>query len=376
MKRLKFKNPLKGLDNAKKLIPESYKVDGKEFEMTDGNETYRLKWESSINEATALTSNDKSQINEDMQKMRHLMGFKSQDTLGTVKGAARLDENKKFNDVLNKTKSLINESKEEIDESIEEGEHIKSGMGGSNKGKSRTDKTEVLKKDSKKKRRNDGKNVVKKELDSIEESDKVDDYLEKKDSISALNTKEDKIKNRTDKKTAAKAVVRDLTAKNDGEPDPALAKRTAAEIVNDPDGSKEEDEKADDENADTSSTDGAMAEGTKDRFDKIFEGMYTGFDIPEEAIKNTALSIAKAYKEIDGYNTKVVGFEYNEGEDSGFIINLYDEDYLEDRFMYHVEPDGTIVNGSLRDAVYAYVGDNSETIKRNIIAFRKSRRHI
>ena len=26
------------MDNAKKLIPESYKVDGKEFEMTDGNE--------------------------------------------------------------------------------------------------------------------------------------------------------------------------------------------------------------------------------------------------------------------------------------------------------------------------------------------------
>jgi hypothetical protein len=109
MKRLKFKNPLKGLDNAKKLIPESYKVDGKEFEMTDGNETYRLKWESSINEATVLTSNNKSQINEDMAKIKHLMGFKSQETLGTVKGAARLNENNKFNDILGKSKSLIKE---------------------------------------------------------------------------------------------------------------------------------------------------------------------------------------------------------------------------------------------------------------------------
>jgi len=109
MKRLKFKNPLNGLDNAKKLIPESYKVDGKEFEMTDGNETYKLKWETSIREATVLASSDKVQINEDLDKMKHLMGYSSKETLGTVKGSARLDENIKFNDVLGKSKSLIKE---------------------------------------------------------------------------------------------------------------------------------------------------------------------------------------------------------------------------------------------------------------------------
>jgi len=119
MKRIKFKNPFNGIDNAKKLIPESYKTDGHEFEMTDGNETYRLKWESSINEATALTSGNKSQINEDMRKMKHLMGFKSQDTLGTVKGAARLDENKKFNDILGKSKGLIKEYQTEYDQDAE-----------------------------------------------------------------------------------------------------------------------------------------------------------------------------------------------------------------------------------------------------------------
>lgn len=115
MKRLKFKNPLKGLDNAKKLIPESYKVDGKEFEMTDGNETYRLKWESDLNEATVLTSSNKTQINEDMNKMKHLMGFKSQDTLGTVKGAERLEENTKFNDILGKSKKLISENSGDVE---------------------------------------------------------------------------------------------------------------------------------------------------------------------------------------------------------------------------------------------------------------------
>lgn len=115
MKRLKFKKPFNGMDNAKRLIPESYKVDGNEFEITDGNETYRVKWESSINEGTILSSSNKTQINEDMQKMRHLMGFKSEETLGTLKGSERLNENAKFGDILNKTKKLISESEEPID---------------------------------------------------------------------------------------------------------------------------------------------------------------------------------------------------------------------------------------------------------------------
>lgn len=160
MKRLKFKKPFNGMDNAKKLIPESYKVDGKEFEITDGVETYRVKWESDLNEATVLTSSNKTQINEDMNKMKHLMGFKSQDTLGTVKGAARLEENKTFNTILGKTKKLL---KEEVNE-------MKSGMGGSNNGKSRTDKTEVLKKDSKKKRRKADKKAsaeITEEMESV-----------------------------------------------------------------------------------------------------------------------------------------------------------------------------------------------------------------
>jgi len=265
MKRLKFKKPFNGMDNAKKLIPESYKVDGNEFEITDGNETYRIKWSSLINEGIILTSSNKARINEDMSKIKHLMGFKSQETLGTVKGAARLDENKKFGDVLDKTKNLLNEEANENLElkslakkiylgfkkmgarvsltdantvkdigaergntdnadvfvyinndltfgdtvgvvlvgdkaigekdkiknsfkefefteiqggntwkgkktvhltirpgkSVSENEHIKSGMGGSNKGKSRTEKTEYLKKNSKKGRRKADKEATK-----------------------------------------------------------------------------------------------------------------------------------------------------------------------------------------------------------------------
>lgn len=109
MKRLKFKKPFNGMANAKKLIPESYKIDGNEFEITDGIETYRIKWSTSLNEGTILMSSNKKLINEDMQKMKHLMGFKSQETIGTLKGKERIQENAKFSDIFNKSKKLISE---------------------------------------------------------------------------------------------------------------------------------------------------------------------------------------------------------------------------------------------------------------------------
>ena len=119
MKRLKFnKNgdkPFEGVNLTQKLghaltlIPESYKVDNKEFEMTDGSVTARIRWEGTLNEgkAVVLLASDKTLVNEDMQKMKHLMGYKSQETLGTVKGKARIDENAVFGDIWNKTKVLL-----------------------------------------------------------------------------------------------------------------------------------------------------------------------------------------------------------------------------------------------------------------------------
>jgi hypothetical protein len=109
MKRLKFKQEFKGVGNALKLIPESYKVDNKVFEMTDGVESYRMRWEGTLTEGKAivLMASDKTMVNEDMQKMKHLMGYKSQETLGTVKGKARIDENKIFSDIWKKSVILI-----------------------------------------------------------------------------------------------------------------------------------------------------------------------------------------------------------------------------------------------------------------------------
>jgi hypothetical protein len=109
MKRLKFKQEFNGVGNALKMIPESYRVDNKVFEMTDGNESYTMRWEGTLSEgrATVLTASDKTMINEDMQKMKHLMGYKSEDTLGLVKGKSRIEENATFGKIWDKTKLLM-----------------------------------------------------------------------------------------------------------------------------------------------------------------------------------------------------------------------------------------------------------------------------
>jgi hypothetical protein len=84
MKRLKFKKEFNGVGNALKMIPESYRVDNKVFEMTDGVENYKIRWEGSLTEgkAVVLMASDKNLVNEDMQKMKHLMGYKSQENIG------------------------------------------------------------------------------------------------------------------------------------------------------------------------------------------------------------------------------------------------------------------------------------------------------
>lgn len=122
MKRLKFKKPFNGLEKALNLIPEHYRVDDKEFEMTDGNETYRIRWEGSLKEgkAVVLKGENKTFVNEDMEKIKHLFSYNSSDTLGIVRGKARVDENKVFGDIWAKTKALLNEE----DDEEEKGEKI------------------------------------------------------------------------------------------------------------------------------------------------------------------------------------------------------------------------------------------------------------
>jgi hypothetical protein len=109
MKRLKFKKEFNGVGNALKMIPEGYRVDNKEFEMTDGNETYKIRWEGNLTEgrAVVLMASDKKMVSEDMAHMKHLMGYKSTETLGLLKGKSRINENAVFGDIYNKSKMLL-----------------------------------------------------------------------------------------------------------------------------------------------------------------------------------------------------------------------------------------------------------------------------
>lgn len=118
MKRLKFKKPFGGAENAMKLIPESYRVDEKTFEMTDGNETYKVRWEGNLTEGRAIIiSGENSQlVNEDIAKMKHLFGYKSSDAIKPLKGDERITENVKFSELLGKTKALFDRTKEEDEE--------------------------------------------------------------------------------------------------------------------------------------------------------------------------------------------------------------------------------------------------------------------
>jgi len=117
MKKATFKKPFNGMNNALNLIPESYKIDGNEFEVTDGIESYRVRWDGSLTEGKGaiLIASDEKMINEDMDKIKHLMNFSSKETLGNLKGSERIDEDKSFKNVWGKTKKILSESKEDGD---------------------------------------------------------------------------------------------------------------------------------------------------------------------------------------------------------------------------------------------------------------------
>lgn len=75
MKRLNFKNEFTSLEEVKELIPENYKVDEHTFLMSDGNQTYKMRWDKSLNEATVLNFRNKKSINENIDKMKKLYDF-------------------------------------------------------------------------------------------------------------------------------------------------------------------------------------------------------------------------------------------------------------------------------------------------------------
>lgn len=102
MKRLNFKTEFKSEGEMKKLIPEHYKTDGHVFLMTDGNQTFKVRWDENINEGTVLNYKNENMINEDMKKMKKLFGYKHSDSMGKTNNYG--EETKIFNKLFESTK--------------------------------------------------------------------------------------------------------------------------------------------------------------------------------------------------------------------------------------------------------------------------------
>ena len=92
MKRLNFKNEFTSVEEVKELIPENYKVSDHTFLMSDGNQTFKMRWDESLNEATVLNFKNEKEINESVTKMKRLYDFE-------------------YGDVNTKTNDYIKESK-------------------------------------------------------------------------------------------------------------------------------------------------------------------------------------------------------------------------------------------------------------------------
>ena len=80
----KVKGTIKSKEQVLNLVnklPERVRVDETVFSVTDGENEYRLMWEGDSNgEAVITHEKNNSLVNENIQKMKHLWGFKSSDT--------------------------------------------------------------------------------------------------------------------------------------------------------------------------------------------------------------------------------------------------------------------------------------------------------
>lgn len=128
MKIVNYKNKFNSLEEALAKVPKELRVNENVFKLSDGNKTIKARWEGTLTEgkAVALLVEDKALIAEDMSHMKHLMGYKSESTIGTPKAENRVTENDTFRKLLADTKKKrLNESSEinldEAEELLDEG---------------------------------------------------------------------------------------------------------------------------------------------------------------------------------------------------------------------------------------------------------------
>lgn len=109
MKRLNFKNEFTSEEQMKELIPENYKQDKHVFLMSDGNQTFKVRWDKSLNEGTILNYKNQNFINENVEKMKKLFNYKYSDSMGKTNNYG--EETKSFKTIMEnvKGKELLGE---------------------------------------------------------------------------------------------------------------------------------------------------------------------------------------------------------------------------------------------------------------------------
>ena len=115
MKRLHFKNT-KFLSESHMLskVPDCYKTDGNVFMMRDMTGTdyiveCKVDSEYDYTKLNVLGKRNKSEINEELKKIKSLYNYNSKDTLGGLTPKNRVDEGSNMSELLNKAKEVINE---------------------------------------------------------------------------------------------------------------------------------------------------------------------------------------------------------------------------------------------------------------------------
>lgn len=87
-------------------VPDEFKVEGKTFIMKDtADNEYLVEWNDKKPNVTKRIN--KTQVNEEMKRIKALYDYKSKDYFTTTNSQSRIQENKEFSDMINKARKLM-----------------------------------------------------------------------------------------------------------------------------------------------------------------------------------------------------------------------------------------------------------------------------
>jgi len=107
MKRLTFKRTqFLGEEHMLSMVPDDYKVDGTKFVMKDnaGN-TYMVEWVDGKGKANKMLNEEKT--NAEMDRIKELFSYRSKEYYNNTTSQSRLNEEKKFDEMISRMKSLM-----------------------------------------------------------------------------------------------------------------------------------------------------------------------------------------------------------------------------------------------------------------------------